>query len=257
MDFLAARFQNRNHYFLPMNQLNRTVVMTASIISLALVGCVGLGAWSFVESKQPADQSNATFVGKAERQIESDTAKWTVTLSRTGTTVDAAVKALDADREAFKKYVVKMGVNDAIYSFQNVRTQVPYTDRYEGGYSQPASASQIVVIESKTPGALGDVNQRAASELRKSGLTLYGERIEFSYSKIAALEQELTKLAGENARTQAEAMLGDQLGKLKGLERPQLAVRSANSADSYYAQNDSTSFKKTVSVTVVASYRIK
>jgi hypothetical protein len=104
---------------------------------------------------------------------------------------------------------------------------------------------------------LGEVNQRAATELRKTGLNLYSERIEFSYSKIASLEQELTKLAGENARTQAEGMLGTQLGKLKGLERPQLAVRSANSADNYYAQNDLTSFKKTVTVTVVASYRIK
>ncbi|MCC6563648.1 SIMPL domain-containing protein [Candidatus Uhrbacteria bacterium] len=236
--------------------LNRTVILTVSILSLALVASVGFAAWGFVESKKPTDQASATFTGKAERQIESDTAKWTVTLSRTASSTEEALKSLESDRESLKKLVAKFGVTDAIYSFQTVRTQGPYHDRYEN-YDEPASAFQSVTVESKMAGALGEVNQRAGSELRMPGFSLSGERIEFSYSKMTELEQELTKTAAENARKQAESMLGNQLGKLRSLDRPQLAVRSANSADSYYAQNDITSFKKTVVVTIVASYRIK
>lgn len=236
--------------------LNRTVILTAAILSVALVASVGFAAWGFVESKKPTDSSSATFVGKAERSIESDTAKWTGTLTRTASTTEEALRLLEADREAFQEAVTKAGVTDAIYSFQAVRSQGPYYDRYEN-YSEPASASQTVVIESKQAGALGQFNQTASAGWRATGRTVSGERIEFSYSKMNELEQTLTREAAENARRQAEAMLGHQLGKLKGLERPQLAVRSANSSDDYYARNDTSSFKKVVIVTLVASYRIK
>ncbi len=238
--------------------LNRTVILTVTILSFALVASVGFAAWGFVESKKPTDLASATFSGKAERQIESDTAKWTVTLKRNASSTEEAVQLFEADRKKFEQAVAKAGVSDAIYSYQPLRTQGPYREGYDGEYYyEPAYASQAVTIESKLPGALGQFNQSAAADLRSIGLIVSGERIEFSYSKVTDLEQELTKIAAENARKQAESMLGNQLGKLRSLDRPQLTVRSANSADSYYAQNDITSFKKQVMVTVVASYRIK
>lgn len=237
--------------------LNRTVILTVAILSIALVASVGFAAWGLVESKQPTDVASATFIGKAERQIESDTAKWTVTLGRTASSTEQATQLLEADRKKFEEAVTKAGVSDAVYSYQSLRVQAAYHDGYSEDYYEPASAYQTVTIESKLPGALGGFNQHASADLRSAGLNLSGERIEFSYSKMTELEQELTKTAAENARTQAESMLGNQLGKLRSLDRPQLAVRSANSADNYYAQNDITSIKKQVTVTIVASYRIK
>lgn len=236
--------------------LNRTVILTVTILSLALVTSIGFAAWGFIESKKPADLASATFVGKAERSIESDTAKWTGVITRTASTTEEAIRLLNTDRQALEEEVRKSGVTDAIYSYQAIRAQGPYRDRYDGYYEQ-ASASQIVVIESKQAGSLGQFNQQGPSALRLNGFMVSSDRIEFSFSKMTELEQTLTREAAENAKEQAETMLGSQLGKLKGLDRPQLTVRSANSSDDYYARNDTTSLKKTVFVTLVATYRIK
>lgn len=240
------------------------VIVSAIVIGASLTASAGIKAYGDLEVKQAENTASADFVGTASREIESDHAKWSITLSHTASSTSEASAALEKDREILRKAIVDAGIADAEYSYQSVNVQEGYSYDYDEYYdrpgrSYPASASQIIVIETDSAAALGEFAQRAPGELSKDGMRVFPRGLEFSFTKLEDLQRDLQQEAAKDAEAQARGLLGSRLGKLRSLGRPVVSVRASGSANNGYYDNylDTVSLKKKVMVTVNASYRLK
>lgn len=233
--------------------LNKTVIVTASVIGLALVASVGLGVWGYVHTKDSA-QNMIEITGKAERSIVSDKAKWTVSFAASGESADEAKKTLEQAKDALKKAVSEAGVTDAVYSFQALQAYDAYRSEYDN-YNAKAQASQSVVIESANVGAIGELNQSFGGGLSVKNATAYSQSIEFSYSKKNQLEQELTEEAVANARAQAQKLVGKNLGKIIRINQSSMVLSAENTDYSYSEDRFSINKTAKLRINVVFSTR--
>ena len=88
------------------------IIVSAFIIGLALTAAAGLNAYGVIQAKQAENTASAEFVGTASREIESDHAKWSITLTHTASSTAEALAGLDKDREALRKAVTQAGITD-------------------------------------------------------------------------------------------------------------------------------------------------
>lgn len=238
--------------------LNKTVIITASIISLMVVTSVGIAAHTYTKTKTAIEDSTIEVTGKAERSIIADKVKWSVSLRATGEKVEDANKTLEQAKEALKTLITDKGVSDAEYSFQAVQAYPGYKDEYSG-YVAKSEASQIVVIESSSVEKLGELNQSLNTKpLLNENAFAYSQGIEFSYSERSTLEQEMLEEALANARSQAQHLMGDDLGKIVRVKQSVLSITSGEiGSNGYYPNDDRSSIKKKAVTTVMVVFSLK
>jgi len=237
----------------------RWLAIASSVVGIALVISAGLIARGYAKSKDVSYPYTVVLTGQADRVIESDTAKWSVRLTRSAAAnaTSTAAAMLKQDGEALRAYVKAAGIDDADFSFQPVKTSSG--GYYEGDQSYTTYADQIVVIQSKKVQELGSLAEHATDALIEKGITLYTDRTEFFADQtIRDVEKELAQKAVQDAREQAASFVGKQLGKMRALTDVRYTVAPEYAMqDAYSYSQDTSSIKKKVTAYAMVTFDLK
>jgi hypothetical protein len=208
-----------------------------------------------------------TVTGSTERLVDSDTVKWSLTLTETvGETSQAdAGRKLDAGRETFIAYLVAAGIPKETVSIQPMSLgDVITTVDYKTGQTAVTgySASQVLVVESDKVKELSAISQGASGDMAEKGISLSTQSLEYYYGKLADLKLELLTAATKNARARGEAILqgggNGALGNITSADTGVFQVTAVNSADlSDYGTYDTSSPRKKVTAVVHATFLLK
>ncbi len=236
----------------------------ALLIGLGVFGAGAVKAYTDYRSFT-ASQSSVTMPGYASRIVMADRMKWSLRLVRrqqesaSSTSQTSFEPQLRADIDQLVRLLEEAGIRNP-----NVSRQ-PYQDNTYGSYydeQTPAnrSGSQFVVIESDQVKELNQASGDIASALTARGALIEQNSTEFFLSNRDQLRRDLVQEAAEDARTQAEKLSGDRLGKLLRMDSGTfLNVTPVNSfTPSYYGDNDdTTSIEKRVALSLTLTYSLK
>lgn len=232
------------------------------IISLGMIGAALSIGFSYIHA-HPIEPKSMNVTGSAERLVDSDTVKWSLTLSQTVSPTDRAEagRQLDKDRTAFLAYLNAAGVDRSSVSIQPMSISDDYTTiDFKTGQTGLTSytAKQSLIIESSNVNVVGSLAERATVEMAEKGINLSTDAVEYYFNKLADVKLQLLTDATKNARARGEAILaggGGSLGGVVSADTGVFQVTAVNSADlSDYGMYDTTSPRKKVTAVVHASF---
>lgn len=237
-------------------------VLASSVIALGMIGAALAIGVSYIHA-HPVDPKSMNVTGSAERLVDSDTVKWSLTLSQTvpPTNRAEAGRQLDKDRAAFLAYLSAAGVDRSSVSIQPMNLSDDYTTiDFKTGQTGLTSytAKQSLIIESSKVDVVGSLAERASVEMAEKGINLSTDTVEYYFNKLADLKLQLLTDATKNARARGEAILaggGGSLGGVVSADTGVFQVTAVNSADlSDYGMYDTTSPRKKVTAVVHVSF---
>ncbi len=233
------------------------------------VGIFGAGATKAYSDHLNANilQRNLTVTGAASRVVTSDRAKWSVRMVRqlastSGTVATPLERQIQEDADWLVRSLGEAGVSNPTVSRQ------PYQDMGTGntfyGSSDPSvrTGGQTIVIETDRVKELAGATDRLTQALTGRGTLIDSNSTEYFLSDRDSLRRELFKEAMDDAKQQAESVVGDNLGELTGIANGGYLnvnpVLSYMNNTGYYSEADDTSsVEKRASITVGATYSLK
>ncbi len=234
-------------------------------VTLATGFVVASSVWSAAYVHRSKELRSINVTGSVERVVDSDTVKWSVTLSRLVPPVSQvdAGRRLNADRETFLAFLSEAGISPESISVQPLSlsenmTTIDFKTGQTGltGYM----ANQVLVIESPDVVQVSTLAESATFVMAEKGVTLYTQNLEYYYGKLADLKLELLAEATRNARQRGEAILsggGGKLGQVTSADAGVFQITAVNSADlSDYGTYDTSSLKKKVKAVVHATFSL-
>lgn len=232
-------------------------------LSLVLMACILGFSYNHAHS---TEYKSMNVTGSAQKIVDADTVKWSVTLSKTvppSNQADAGRK-LNTDREAFLHLLAASGIEANEVSIQPMSLSDVYsTVDYKTGQTALTgySASQVLVIESSHVSNVETLSQNASVTMAEKGANLSTQNTEYYYGKLADLKLELLTAATRNARERGLAILsggGGSLGDVTSADTGVFQVTAVNSADlSDYGTYDTSSPKKKVTAVVHATFKLQ
>ncbi len=248
----------------PSSFPGKALVYAALLIALGLFGAGAVKAYTDYRSFT-ASQASLSMPGYASRIVTSDQVKWSLRLMRrqagsaTSTSQASLEPQLREDIDQIVRSLEQAGVRNPTVSRQPYQDNA-YTSYYDDPTSSGHSGSQFVVIESSQVKELNQVTGDIVSTLTARGVTIDQNTTEFFLSNRDQLRRELIQEAAEDARSQAQKLSGNRLGKLLRMDSgAYLNVTPVNSySPSYYAENDDTSsIEKRVGLGLTLTYSLK
>ncbi len=250
-----------------MDQLQSTSAPRSRFaLALALVLAAVILGYAY-DHAHPADPKTMTVTGSTERLVDSDTVKWSLTLTQlVGETSQAdAGRKLDIGRDTFLAYLAAAGIPKEAVSIQPMfLADVVTTVDYKTGQTAVTgySASQVLVVESDKVQELSALSQGASGAMAEKGVSLSTQSLEYYYEKLADLKLELLTAATKNARARGEAILqgggNGTLGDIASADTGVFQVTAVHSADlSDYGTYDTSSPRKKVTAVVHAAFLLK
>ena len=248
-----------------MNDSPKPLALFVTIPALALIVSALIIGYAY-DKAHPAWPKSMTVTGSAERLVDSDTVKWSVTLSQTvpPTSQADAGRRLDKDRETFLAFLATAGVEKDNVSIQPMSLTDNYTTvDFKTGRTALTSygASQVLVIESSKVAEIGTLAQSAAVTMAERNIYLSTQGMEYYFNKLPDLKLELLTEATKNARQRGEAILAGgsgSLGPVESADTGVFQVTAVNSSDlSDYGTYDTTSPRKKVTAVVHATFDLK
>lgn len=247
-----------------MNETQKSILpVVLSAAALVIAACIIGFAY---DRAHPVWPKSISVTGSAERLVDSDTVKWSITLSQTvpPTNQAEAGRQLDKDRQTFLDFLAKSGIEKEAVSIQPMSLTENYTTiDFKTGQTGLTSyaASQVMVIESSKVAEVGALAQSVSVAMAEKKINLSTQSVEYYYGKLADLKLELLTEATKNARLRGEAILaggGGSLGPVSSADTGVFQVTAVNSADlSDYGTYDTTSPHKKVTAVVHATFDLK
>jgi hypothetical protein len=231
------------------SSVGKWVVAASVVLGLSLVISASFIQRGYVLSKDLSNQNLGSVTGIAEKVVDSDKAKWSIQLSRPGNgKIEDTAKNMKEDEKALRALLAQAGITDAVVSIQPATISPG-----EGSYS-----SQVIVVETSKVAELSALTQFATTELSKRNASLSSNSIEYYYSGMTQLQKELTKLALEDAKSQAKETLGlsDPRVQSVGYSLPVITPENASMYNNY-GNTDTSSIKKKVTMNVSVSFFLK
>lgn len=247
-------------------------VMPAFLIALSIFASSWLATSAFTQSK--AREQSLSSTGSAERIITSDTAKWTVSFSRTSDVngLKQASADLQRDLEVIKGELARRSLAEASLTIQP-STVTAICDAGTGTWDSRGQAvcgagkmngyalAQILIIESHDVDAVQKATQELPGILTNRGIVFTSVALEYYYSKLADLKMELLAEATKNAMNRAKVIAesaGAKLGVIQDAGAGVFQVTSVNSTDvSDYGMYDTTTVQKKVASVVRATFHLE
>jgi hypothetical protein len=166
-------------------------------------------------SRQSERSMNIT--GRAERTVKSDRAVLRLTISVSGDCYKELLQKLDNQVDELKKFWIKMGVkSDMIHvdNRKNIRiSELEYgSDKKQNKYSV-----QQKIFLTMDDLDMAPVVQNKTNHLVEKGFVFSEQGLDYSYSKAAELQKELTKeamLDGQKTATENAHVLGLSIEKI-------------------------------------------
>jgi hypothetical protein len=210
--------------------------------------------------------------GSAQKVITSDVAKWRSSLSRSSDAAglrDANAK-LASDLAATLKFFREKGLEDKDVKVDPVMVSPVYANGgggmykgYPGDYGgiiQGYSLTQNIMVEAAKVDLITSI-ARDSSTLIERGVMFTSNPVEYYYSKLSDLKQEMLAEATKDARVRAGKIVesaGSNLGKLRSASMGVMQITPVNSTDvSDYGYYDTTSIEKQITAIVRASFAVQ
>ncbi len=243
-----------------MDSTNKGLISSSCVIGIALIFSVALGAHAFSKAKTLGNSMAVT--GSAEKLVDSDTVKWSVSLVRTVQASQQLTvgRLLNADRVVFMDLLKTIGIDESSVSVQpmNISSNMEYNSQTGQSVLSGYTANQTIVIESGKVSEVGTLAQTAAATLGEKGVNASTQNIEYYYGKLTDVKLELLTQATQNAKARAEAIIrggGGHLGQVRSADTGVFQVTAVNSADlSDYGTYDTSAMKKKVTAVVHVTF---
>lgn len=228
-----------------------------AIVGGALIVAAAIGSYTFYAVRSL--DNVLTVTGSAKQAVTADTAKWSLTVTRTvgEEGISNGYTQLARDTTAVLAFLKQNGVLD-----ERVTTQPAVMDEmYRGeGYPRQFNVRQTIVIQGPEVDTIEGLSKRV-SELSAKGIFVSGNWLEFYVSTLPELRVSLLGAAVEDARARAEEIAkagGQSVGSLKAASSGVVQVLAPNSIDvSDYGQYDTQSKEKEVMVTARATFFVR
>ncbi len=236
---------------------------------LILGVCIIITAVILANAFTNRNKSNNTIsvTGLGAKDFNSDLIVWSGSFMKKNLNLKEAYSDLDKDREKIKSYLVGKGINQSnmIFSAVIITKEYDYVlDKNDvkvksnfNGYM----LNQNIQIESNEVDEIENIS-RQVTELINSGVEFYSVNPKYYYTKLAQLKIEMIAEATKDANNRAKKIAensGSEVGKLKKAEMGVFQIVAQNSSEDYSwgGSFNTTSKKKTASITVKLDYEIK
>ncbi len=256
-----------------MNQLNlfKNSVVTACVLG----GLVVIVAASILSGgvKAIGQNNSISVTGTAERMVESDSGKWTFTITKQAdpSQLSYVSNELRVQQGVVSKYLLGRGLTEKQVTVQPIMTNVVCQSQnlvmYDSFGRQQCSGTytysltQTMIVESEDVELIRDLTLNAASALSPRGVFIQSTQVDFFYNKLADLRVDLLEEAGKNAKDRAEAIAkstGDRIGGVRSASQGVFQVTQRNSIEvSDYGSYDTSTIDKKVTAIVRASFEVK
>lgn len=211
--------------------------------------------------------------GTSERVVESDAAKWTLTLNKNAEEAGyaSASKQLRTEVDLVQKYLISQGIEEKNTTIQPITSGVICQSQsqvmYDGNGKQQCSGyftytlKQIVIVESDDVKRVRELSLNAENALSTKGVQIQTTSVDYFYTKLADIRVEMLSLASKNAKERAVAIAestGDSIGGVKDASQGVFQVTQKNSTEvSDYGSYDTSTIEKKVTAIVRASFTVK
>ncbi len=234
-------------------------VLSASVIGAAIIITGAIVTYGFYEVKALSDTISVT--GSAEREIESDVIKWTVQIAHSMGLegLQQGNTDMERDLESLRTFLKNSGIEDTAITVQPFFMETMFNYQL-GGIPSGYTLRQTVIVESNDVAKVKAAAE-ASNELIARGAFVSTTSVEYFYSKLNDLKQQILADAMADAKMRAEKMAesaGGELGALRSSSMGVLQITARNSVEiSDYGMYDTSAEEKKVTAVVRAEFGIK
>lgn len=241
-------------------------IVIALIAGVCAIVSVSIFTGNLVDYKKTSGSGGLTATGSANCDFEADLIVWRGSFSSEGITAQSAYRTIKKDADQIREYLVENGVSEEEMVFSSVtineRWESEYDDegdrirKYLAGYSLYQDVSITSSDIDKIEGISRDI-----SGLIESGVQFASDEPEYYYTKLDELKLQLIEEATQNAKDRIDLMAqgtGAAIGELlnANLGVFQITAQNSNTEYSYGGYFDTSSRKKTASITVKLNYAV-
>jgi hypothetical protein len=232
---------------------------------------VGIVLFAFVIKTAVSDFANRdqsiTVTGSTEKEVKSDTAKWTISVSERAYGDGAGVAASRQAAKSIdvvKSYLMKNGIDQAQITVQTSNLS-PICELSPQGYEncgvgiKGQTANQNIVVDSHEVDKIKDVSGRIATEV--NGVNITSNMVEYLFNGLKDIRVEMLSEATKNARERADAVAkagGATVGNITSLSSGVFQVTQKNSVSvDDYGMYDTSSIDKKITATVKVNFSVR
>jgi len=237
----------------------------AIIFGIAIIIAAALLGNAFKNRNKTDGSISVTGLGKAD--FTSDLIVWEGSYSTLNSNLKQAYTNLENNKKVIISYLNAKGVNadeivfKAVSTSEKKKQNYSETGRYIGDKFIGYQLSQSIKIESKNVAQIEKIS-REITELLNKGVQFYSQAPRYYYTKLADLKIEMISKATEDARIRAEKIAensGSSLGNLINAKMGIFQITGQNSNETYSwgGTFNTSSKKKTASITMKLNYNVK
>ena len=240
--------------------------------AIANIICVGILTWAYLAVK--LEPKTLSVTGSARKEITSDWACWSGSISTNDTSLSVAFDVLKSSMDLTKAYIISNGIPEkeitlsAITTNRRFKIDIIYPP--EGSDAEPTkivtekvemyTLTQSISISSadviKVP-----IISRNITMLIKDGVEINSGEPSFLYTKLAELKLSMLGEATKDATARAQLIVSNANGHLGKLVEARMGVIQINpkgiSATSDEGNNDTTSYEKEICTVVSARFEVR
>ena len=244
---------NNNHIFAPALVIGFAMVIVSFVMRSGIVSIAN------------KDQS-ITVTGSTERIVNSDTAKWTISLSEKAYGENASLnsnKNLGRSSWIVREYLKKSGIKDEEINTQ-ANSNSPICELNNQGYENCSvgvkgqTAMTNIVVESNDVEKIKSLSEKMTGEI---SVNVTNNLVEYYFSKLKDIRVDMLSEATKNARERADAVAkagGATVGNITSLSSGVFQVTQKNSVSvDDYGAYDTTSIEKKITATVKVNFSVR
>ncbi len=237
----------------------------AYIFAIAIIIAAFLLGNAYVSRSKT--KGNISVTGLGSKNFTSDLIVWGGSFSAQSKDLKSAFSKLKNDKKIIVNYFKSKGVNpnnivfNAVSTSKEEREKYSSTGKYIGMEFLGYHLTQKLSIESKEVSKITKLS-REVTELLNKGINFYSFPPRYYYTKLADLKIEMISKATEDAHLRAEKIAqnsGGILGALRSAKMGIFQITGQNSNEDYSwgGAFNTSSIKKTASITMKLTYRVK
>lgn len=239
--------------------------LPAILISIAVVVFAFLIGNAYKFKYNQTERISVT--GGAETNFIADLIVWNATYSRNSSVLQDAFNQLKDDEQKVRAYLSQQGLSDSELVYSSVNIEKLYNSTYDengritGTVFSGYRLSQTVKVESMNINKVDKISREITS-LIQQGIELTSSAPNYFYTKLGDLKIDLLAKASSDGQKRAETIAknaGQSLGRLKKASMGVFQITGQNEDESYSYGGafNTTSIKKTASITVKMEFDVK
>jgi len=237
----------------------------AIIFGLAIIIAAFLLGNAYI-SRNKSD-GNIKVTGLGTKNFISDFIVWEGSFSAESKDLKSAFATLKNDKKIILAYFKAKGINpenivfNAISTSKNEKEKYSTSGKYMGREFLGYKLTQKLSIESNEVSKITKLS-REITELLNKGINFYSFPPRYYYTKLADLKIRMISKATEDAHLRAQKIAQNSGGKLGALRSAKMGIfqitgQNSNEAYSWGGAFNTSSIKKTASITMKLTYRVK